>query len=73
MYPYLYQRLASSRKETALTTSRQIRTVKKTAQYKEKKIPQLQNVNSFSEEMCAHSSRVITYSSVPKVNWVRVS
>lgn len=46
---------------------------KKLHSTKKKKIPQLQNVNSFSEEMCAHSSRVITYSSVPKVNWVRVS
>lgn len=62
MYPYLYQSLASSRKETALTTSWQIRTGKKTAQYKEKKNPQLQNVNSFSEGLSAHSYHVVTYS-----------
>lgn len=38
-----------------------------------KKNPQLLNINSFGERMPAHSSHAVTYSSVPKVNSVRVS
>lgn len=46
---------------------------KKLHSTKKKKIPQLQNVNSFSEGLRAHSSHVVTHSSVPKVNAVKVS
>lgn len=46
---------------------------KKLHSTKKKKIPQVQNVNSFSEGMRAHSSRVVTYLLVPKVNTVKVS
>lgn len=46
---------------------------KKLHSTKKKEKTQLQNVNSFSEGMQAHSSHVVTHSLVPKVTSVRVS